>query len=190
MNPDPLYVEKPEPELVGRETERLAIGAVAVALGVGLVIIFGIVVVRAAPRSAQDVMPVVAERMPARTNGNLPAPTGAPQRTPSVPPDGRAGSGAPLSGIASWYPARGLIAAAGPRLRVGHWRGSSVVVRAGARSVVVRLADWCQCLGSRLLDLSDDAFRQLAPLSRGLVAVTVNVSGPAPTLPATDRSAP
>jgi rare lipoprotein A (peptidoglycan hydrolase) len=41
----------------------------------------------------------------------------------------------------------------------------------------VRLVDWCAC-GPRhgrptLLDLSDDAFRQLAPLSQGVVAVKI-----------------
>lgn len=86
-------------------------------------------------------------------------------------------------GVASWYPARGMIAAAGPGLRHGAWRGSSVVVSYGERSVTVRLADWCACPG-RLIDLSDDAFAQLAPLGRGLLEVSV---APAPELPATDR---
>ena len=81
---------------------------------------------------------------------------------------------APLSGTASWYAANGLIAAAGPRLRHGSWRGSLITVTANGRSVVVRLSDWCQCYGSRLIDLSDDAFRRLAPLSRGLIHVRVS----------------
>lgn len=81
-----------------------------------------------------------------------------------------------VRGIASWYPATGMIAAAGPALRVGDWRGSTVTVCA-ERCVRVTLSDVCQCYAGtdreRIIDLSDDAFRALAPLSRGLVRVTV-----------------
>lgn len=80
-----------------------------------------------------------------------------------------------LGGRASWYGARGNIAAAGPALRdfLGpHWRGTLVRVTAG-RSVVVRLTDWCRCPHGRLIDLSDDAFRQLAPLSVGVLGVSI-----------------
>jgi hypothetical protein len=99
------------------------------------------------------------------------------------------GGGAPASesaskhseaGIASWYadPAkRGLYAAAGPGLRVGHWRGRVVTVCRGAVCLDVRLSDYCGCLRGtpreRLVDLSPDAFSRLASLSRGLVRVTV-----------------
>jgi Lytic transglycolase len=84
------------------------------------------------------------------------------------------------AGYATWYAASGMIAAAGPALRreLGKgWRGERVRVTAGGRSVVVRLTDWCAC-GPRhgrptLLDLSDDAFRRLAPLSRGVQRVVV-----------------
>lgn len=89
-------------------------------------------------------------------------------------------------GIASWYPADGMIAAAGPALRHGEWRGSQVQVCGGARCVVVTLSDWCQCYGSRVIDLSDDAFRRLAPLSQGLLRVTVSGIGAVETLPPTD----
>ena len=78
----------------------------------------------------------------------------------------------PVRGIGSWFAAIGLIAAAGPGLRVGHWRGSYVVVNANGRSIRVWLTDWCAC-PKRLIDLGDDAFRRLAPLSVGLVRVTV-----------------
>jgi rare lipoprotein A (peptidoglycan hydrolase) len=58
-----------------------------------------------------------------------------------------------------------------------HWRGSLVDVCAGGRCVQVRLSDWCQCydgtIRERVIDLSDDAFAQLAPLSRGVLVVTV-----------------
>ena len=85
------------------------------------------------------------------------------------------------AGYATWYAASGMIAAAGPALRreLGKgWRGERVRVTAGGRSVVVTLADWCAC-GPRhgrptLLDLSDDAFRRIAPLSKGVSRVTVS----------------
>jgi hypothetical protein len=91
----------------------------------------------------------------------------------------------PISGTASWYPADGMIAAAGPALRHGDWRGSRITVSSGGRSVTVTLSDWCQCYGSRVIDLSDDAFRKLAPLSKGLLRVTVSRETLA-TLPPTD----
>ena len=78
-------------------------------------------------------------------------------------------------GIASWYfDGPGLYAAAGSALRRGDWRGRTVLVSFGSRSVRVRLTDSCQCYGSRLIDLSRDAFSRLAPLSRGLLEVTVS----------------
>lgn len=99
------------------------------------------------------------------------------------------GAAVAFSGTASWYPASGLIAAAGPGLRVGDWRGSRITVSANGRSVVVVLSDWCQCYKGtsreRLIDLSDDAFSRLAPLSRGVIRVTVEPAGRM-LLPATD----
>jgi len=98
---------------------------------------------------------------------------------------GGGGSGRGVSGSASWYcrtgvspchyqHAGGMYAAAGPALRVGDWRGRSVRVCANGRCVRVRLIDWCQCYGTRVIDLYSDAFRQLAPLSRGTTRVTVS----------------
>ena len=95
-----------------------------------------------------------------------------------------------LAGLATWYclpgrsacssgfPASGMYAAAGPALRRAlgpRWRSARVTVTAGARSVVVRLADWCACPGGRVLDLYGSAFSRLAPLSRGVVRVTVQL---------------
>jgi hypothetical protein len=100
--------------------------------------------------------------------------------------------GTPLSGVhgtASWYQdpkhPDGLYAAAGPALRVGDWRGRTVQVCAGS-CVTVRLTDWCAC-PKRVIDLSSDAFSRLAPLSRGLVRVTVSWGGSQP-LPPTDTN--
>jgi rare lipoprotein A (peptidoglycan hydrolase) len=58
-----------------------------------------------------------------------------------------------------------------------------------SRCVTVRLTDSCQCYRGetreRLIDLSDDAFARLAPLSRGVIRVTVEVVDVTP--PETDR---
>jgi rare lipoprotein A (peptidoglycan hydrolase) len=35
------------------------------------------------------------------------------------------------------------------------------------------VTDWCRCPNGRLIDLSDDAFRQLAPLSSGIIGVEI-----------------
>jgi hypothetical protein len=60
------------------------------------------------------------------------------------------------------------------------WRGTQVRVCA-ERCVTVRLTDWCAC-GERhgvptVVDLSDDAFRRLAPLPVGVLRVRVWVLG-------------
>lgn len=81
-----------------------------------------------------------------------------------------------------------MIGAAGPALRhyLGrHWRGTLVSLRHGKRYLVVRLTDWCAC-PRRLVDLSDDAFRQLAPLSVGVIRVSIDRAVRVPQLPATD----
>lgn len=91
-----------------------------------------------------------------------------------------------LHGRATWFPAGGMIAAAGPDLRAAlgpGWRGSLVEVSAGGRAVVVRLTDWCGCPRA-LIDLSSDAFVRLAPVSRGVIRVTVRPIEIVP--PATD----
>lgn len=103
-------------------------------------------------------------------------------------------AGGPPRGTASWYPAAGRIAAAGPELRrvLGRgWRGSLVEVSAGGRSVVVRISDFCGCYRGedreRLIDLSDDAFAELAPLAAGLIRVSVqSVDNPRATPPRTE----
>jgi hypothetical protein len=88
-------------------------------------------------------------------------------------------SGLSRRGVASWYCCTrgypsGLYAAAGPALRVGHWRGRTVWVALDGRSVPVTLIDWCLCGHGRVIDLYPAAFSRLAPLNRGLVKVTVN----------------
>ncbi len=91
-----------------------------------------------------------------------------------------------LRGTATWYclpgrspctagyPATGAYAAAGPALRaaLGDWRGRTVTVTAGGRSVEVTLVDWCRC-PSADIDLYAGVFADLAPLDRGRLAVIV-----------------
>jgi hypothetical protein len=103
------------------------------------------------------------------------------------------GIGTPaIGGVATWYDdGPGLYGAAGPVLRdmLGGdpaFRGQRVTVCAD-ECVTVTLTDWCAC-GDRggistVIDLSPDAFRRLAPLSAGVITVSIE---PAITLPSTD----
>jgi hypothetical protein len=108
-----------------------------------------------------------------------------PTPRPVAPAPAAARSGQRVSGSASWYClpgtsachyaySGGMYAAAGPALRVGAWRGRVVTVCSGGSCVNVKLIDWCQCYGSRVIDLYSDAFRRLAPLSQGTASVTVS----------------
>ncbi len=92
-----------------------------------------------------------------------------------IPLPARVASSRVLRGVASWYATGpgGMTAAAGPALRVGDWRGRIVTVCAGA-CIAVRLVDFCQCYGVRVLDLSAQAFARLTPLDRGVVSVKVS----------------
>lgn len=156
------------------------------------------------PRPAVDPAPIVVPATGQVMGAAGQAPTDRPRTPAATPPAlptlaadpdaarGSEGSPGPrsLRGYATWYATPGLVAAAGPvlRRRLGKgWRGDRVSVCAGRRCVAVRLVDWCAC-GPRhgrptLLDLSDAAFRRLAPLSMGVVAVRVRLF----RLPATDR---
>jgi hypothetical protein len=145
----------------------------------------------AAQRPAPDVpQPVVVAVVP------TPTPPPAPRAAGSGSGSGGSGSGGSgggdavgsgnqVSGAASWYCQTGVsachhqypggyYAAAGPALRVGDWRGRAVRVCGAGGCVTVRLIDWCQCYGTRVIDLYSDAFRQIAPLSSGTTRVTVS----------------
>lgn len=57
------------------------------------------------------------------------------------------------------------------------WRkGDRVRVTAGDRSVVVQIVDVCACKGRRVIDLSSGAFLRLAPLSRGVIRITLEAA--------------
>jgi hypothetical protein len=80
-----------------------------------------------------------------------------------------------ISGWATWYRWHPGEAAAGPGLRAflgANWRYQSVTVCAGV-CVRVRLTDWCACPGGRVVDLDSRSFARLAPLSQGIVSVSV-----------------
>ena len=91
-----------------------------------------------------------------------------------------------LTGQATYYDYHQGQAAAGPALRqwLGpDWRGSTVRVCSRA-CVTVTLTDWCACSGERVVDLDRRDFARLAPLSVGVVAVTITEA--LPLAPATD----
>ena len=93
-----------------------------------------------------------------------------------------------LIGTATWYgtgPGAGH-AAAGPELRRAlgpGWRGTTVQVCANGRCLTTVIDDWCAC-PNRLIDLADEDFARLAPLSAGVLRVTVSALTP----PATDTA--
>ena len=118
--------------------------------------------------------PRAKPKQPARAESVLkPTPRPTPPPNPTHNVNGRAawycqnGSGCP-AGYSG-----GLFAAAGEALRVGNWRGRTVSVCGAGNCVNVTLVDWCACGGSRVIDLFSDAYRRLAPLSSGTVAVRV-----------------
>lgn len=109
--------------------------------------------------------------------GASPSPAAVVFRPPATPrPKPPKVTGATVRGSATWYDDHrksGLYAA------VHSWRWGDtpyrVTVRAGDRSVVVTVSDFCLCTGGgdRVIDLSNEAFSRLAPLSAGVVDVTV-----------------
>lgn len=115
------------------------------------------------------------------------APAGSPSPSPRPVVDPPRQPDAEASGVASWYRWRHGEAAAGPALRrvLGPaWRGRTVLVHHGGRSVRVVLTDWCQCYrgrpDERIIDLDARAFAALAPLSSGLIRVEVTVTSARP----------
>lgn len=143
----------------------------------------------------------------AAASGNLSGPIGAPLATPPLllsaarGADLRAG-GAPLitepaamsGGLATWC-------APTPKYCHG-WGGKAhlgavpsfrygdppyrVVVHHGDRSTVVLVVSFCACPGARIIDLSPAAFSELAPMSLGVIPVTLEELGSGPTPPPTD----
>lgn len=146
---------------------------------------------RVLPRASYVPVP---EPSPARTNVVRSERLASARRTTPTP--GRAAPSVRVRGKATWY------CGAGSRCPRGHapgelvaaidrkdtpWdKGDVVTVTYRGRSVTVRIVDVCACKGSRVIDLSAAAFRALAPLSRGVITVTVTGARTTPTLPPTD----
>ena len=137
----------------------------------------------ATPRSAQNAQLKDGRVAPALSSAR----TGAPLHQAARGRLGGTSSGAPLTGLATWYDApTPQDAAAGPRLRQAlgsYWRGMTVRVCAGSRCVTATLSDWCLCGHGRVIDLDRRAFARLAPLSAGVIPVRVQLGAPVPTAP-------
>jgi hypothetical protein len=145
-----------------------AAGRASASRGAPLVIPAAVVVI---PVTAGDGEPdLEGFRRPPST---LPASSPAVASTPRPGPRHHS-----ITGTASWF-ATGpdcLCAAAGPALRAflgPEWRGTRVRVCAVAACVSVVINDFCRC-PTAMVDLSDEAFRLLAPLSVGVLRVRVS----------------
>ena len=215
LDPDPLHVPEPPhaPWNGWRSMDEPAPSRRSgcllwslVGLGLWAALLLAAVAV-AAPRSAPQVTnPYSAGRMAVARTGaphreaskrepKLVAAGGAPLPRAGVGPEQPILAAGTISGLSTWYRWHVGQAAAGPALRAAlgsHWRGS--VVRVCARSCVrVTLTDWCLCGHGRVIDLDSRAFARLAPLSVGVLRVTIlsgatapRPTAPTPTAPNTD----
>jgi hypothetical protein len=118
--------------------------------------------------SSASTSPNPAASAPATVRPSVPRPVSvAPVRVPT----------ASMTGTASWFASPIGVSAAGPALRAalgGSWRGTVVTVTANGFAVRTQLGDFCQCYGSRVIDLDRAIFAALAPLSQGLMEVTIS----------------
>lgn len=121
-------------------------------------------------------------------------PSGGSLDSPVQLDDGGLLPAAVMGGLATWYCGAGspcthgygpadLVAAIDPSL--GIERGERITISFDGKSVAVVVVDVCQCMGRRLVDLTSGAFRRLAPLSAGVIPVSIEFGGPAVTLPPT-----
>lgn len=98
----------------------------------------------------------------------------APSPAPTIVPT-------PRTGVASWYDDGPGMYAALPGFVASTHEWASVCAFGGERTtcITVPVVTSCQCYvgtpHARLIDLSPDAFARLAPLSQGLVRVTVEI---------------
>lgn len=117
---------------------------------------------------------------------------------PSPGPTGGIGT-ALVGGWATYYATCSECAAAGPLLQAAlgpDWQGSWVTVESDHGKVLLRLVTSCACGDRRgqptIIDVSIPAFNELSAIPAGadtdpgLVAVSIELPGPRPTLPATD----
>ncbi len=94
--------------------------------------------------------------------------------TPAVDEASARTAAGTISGVATWFRSPAGVSAAGPALRRAlgpNWRGTIVRVTANGRSITTKLGDWMRA--DWLIDLHRPLFAALAPLSRGVLEVTV-----------------
>lgn len=150
----------------------------AAALITAVVLVMGCGSVEAQPQSAYK--PASGPWRPIPAPEATPAPSEAPSPSYEAPQrtSVRAVITVPrsLTGVATWYDYVPGGAAAGPALRAAigkGWRESAVRVCAAGRCVKAVLSDWCQCYGTRLVDLDRRGFAALADPSLGVLSVEV-----------------
>lgn len=124
------------------------------------------------------VTPSTTATLPSTPTPPKSGPSATPRPTPTTRPAGGIGDTAgALRGQATWYDdGPGLYAAAGPKLRalIPGYLGRYVEVCARGVCLRLRLVTSCWCVpNSRIVDLSPEAFSRLAPLSQGIVSVSV-----------------
>ena len=178
-NPDPLHVPE-APVRRSSTTDHVRVGPLLAIL----LVTIAVLVILAASRGGSN---------PGQLHGA--GLTGSVLReAPRVPVTDPPTLGASLRGTATWYCGNGSRCTRGydPTDMVaaidtgtGFRRGDVVTVRHAGRAVTVRIVDVCGCAGARVIDLTTGAFRRLAPLSRGVIPVTLTS---AIALPATDAA--
>lgn len=184
------------------------------AIGTVLGVLVGVVLatqVMAAPRPASElVVPAIAPERTEAPPTRAVSPTSPPQvgrqtAAPQPPSAARAGTSQPptgpitepaavAGGLATWCAPTPTHCqswggdahlAAVPDFHFGD-RPYRVVVHYRGHRTTVTVVSFCAC-GGRIIDLSPAAFADLAPLSHGVIEVTVeDLRGPAPTPPPTD----
>lgn len=208
-DPDPRYVAGPEP--IVREPSRWPLFVAVLIVVASVVFVAQVAASRGEPGRVSEDTPALPGTPHAGDAGERrdggrgtyamsPVSPGVPLESP-VPTGVLPDTASAVQGKASWYcgggsactrgyPPGQLVAAAGPALRVGDWRGRIVkVCNAGGdrRTLCVRvqLIDWCAC-PRRVIDLYRAAFSRLASPSRGVLRVSVTWGGSTVVLPPTD----
>jgi hypothetical protein len=130
---------------------------------------------RQAPRSLRAVPPVriMPSAVPVAARSLAPSVTAT---MPAVDEASARTAAGTITGIATWFRSPQGVSAAGPALRSAlgpGWRGTSVQVCHDERCVVTVLGDFMRA--DRLVDLDAPLFARLAPLSVGVLAVTLTV---------------
>ncbi len=111
------------------------------------------------------------------------------------PGEAEGGVSSSIAGSATWYCSRtsactrgygpsDMVAAIDPTLGIP--KGARLRVHHGDRFVDVTVVDVCLCRAERIIDLTSGAFSRLAPLSRGVIRVSIEGAVASLTQPPTD----